>query len=64
MRKFTKELWPFIHVRISYRLNILRLIEGNLIKFCICIDFDKLSVGIVMDQLVQTYNRVMAFKSC
>ena len=44
--------------------NFIRLNEGNSIKFCICIDIDKLWVGIVMHQLVQIYNRVMVFKSC
>ena len=62
--KFIKELWPLISVRFSYPLNISRLNEGNWIKFCTWIDIDKLWVGIVMHQLVQIYNRFMAFKSC
>ena len=34
-------------VRISYRINILIITEGNLIKICIWINIDKLWVGIV-----------------
>ena len=65
MCTFLKESLPLTPVRISYQLNILRMNEVNLIKFCICIDIDKqYLVGIVMHQLVQIYNRVMAFKSC
>ena len=63
MCTFIKELWPLTPVRISYQLNILRMIEVNLIKFCICIDIDKQYwVGIVMHQVVQIFNRVMVFK--
>ena len=62
--KLIKQLWPLTCVRILYRLNISRLNEGNLIKFYICIDIDKLWVGIVMHQLMHMYNRVMTFKSC
>ena len=61
---FIKELWPLTHIRILYWFNMSRLNEGNLIKFCIWIDIDKLCVGIVMHQLVQIYNREMVFKSC
>ena len=64
MCKFIKELWPLTRVRVLFWLNILRLNEGNLIKFCKWIDIDKLWVGIVMHQLVQIYNRYMAFESC
>ena len=42
--KFIKELWPLTHVRFLYPLNISRMNEGNLIKFCIWIDVDKLLV--------------------
>ena len=45
-------------------LNFIRLNEGNSIKFCICIDIDKLWVVIVMYELVEIYKRVMVFKSC
>ena len=45
-------------VRISYQLNILRMNEVNLIKFCIFIDIDKhYWVGIVMHQFVQIYKK-------
>ena len=53
--KFIKELWPLTRVIVSYPLNISRLNEGNLIKFCIWIDIDKLWVGIIMHQLVKIY---------
>ena len=57
-----KELWPLTPVRISYQLNILRMNEVNLIKFCIRIDIDKQYwIGIVMHQL-EIYNRAMVFK--
>ena len=60
---FIKELWPLTGVRISYQLNILRMNEVNLIKFCICIDIEKQYwVGNVTHQLVQIYSRVMVFK--
>ena len=62
MCTFIKELWPLTPVRISFQLNILRINEVNLIKFCIDID-KQYWVGIVMHQLVQIYNRVMVFKS-
>ena len=54
MCTFIKELWPLSPVRISYQLNILRINDVNLIKFCICIDIDKQYwMGIVMHKLVQ-----------
>ena len=56
MCKLINELWPLNHVRISEQLNVLKLNEGNSIKFG--------WVGIVMYQLVQIYNKVMVFKSC
>ena len=37
--------------------------EWNMTKFCICIDIDKIQVGIVMRQILQIYNRVMALES-
>ena len=46
--KFIKGLWPLTRVRISCRLNISRLNEGNLIKLCRWIDIDKLCVCIVI----------------
>ena len=61
MRKFIKVMALECQVRISFRLNILRLKERNLIKFCIRIDIDKLWVGIVMHHLVQVYNRFCLF---
>ena len=60
---YLKELWPLSHVRISFPHNILRMNGWNLIQFCICIDIDTIQVGIVMRQIVQIYNRVMAFGS-
>ena len=56
MCKLINELWPLNYVRISEQLNVLKLNEGNSIKFG--------WVGIVMYQLVQIYNKVMVFKSC
>ena len=45
---FKEELWPLTCVRISYRLNILRLNEKNVIQIYILINIDKLMVGIGM----------------
>ena len=39
---FITELWPFIDVRSSLPLNILRTKICISTKFCICIDTDKL----------------------
>ena len=64
LHKFIKQLCPLSHVRISNQLNTLRLNEGTLTKFCICIDINKFRVGVVMHQMVQIYNQVMVFKSC
>ena len=36
-RKFIRELWPFIDVRISFPLNIMRASWRKLAKFCIWI---------------------------
>ena len=40
--KFDTELWPLIHVRISFPLNILRTKGQNLTKFCTHIHIDKI----------------------
>ena len=37
---FITELWPFIDVRISFPLNILRMNRWNLTKVFMCIDTD------------------------
>ena len=44
--------------------NSLRMNQWNVIKLCICIDIDKLEVGIIIHQLLQISNRVMAINSC
>ena len=36
------ELWPLIDVRILFMLNILRINLCIAIKFCICIDIEKM----------------------
>ena len=48
--KFIAELWSLIDARISFLLNILKMKEWILTKFCICIDIDKILVGIVTCQ--------------
>ena len=40
--QFLTELWPLIDVRILFMLNILLINLWILIKFCICIDIDKM----------------------
>ena len=39
-RLFITELWPLNNIRISFPLNILRMNEWSLTKFCLCIDID------------------------
>ena len=53
--QFLKELWP---VRISFLLNILRMIGWNMTKFVMCID--EILFGIFMRKIAQIYDRVMA----
>ena len=62
--KFIKELRPLIDVRTSLSLNILNTNWWISTKFCICIDNDKILVGIVTCQLPQLYKRVMALDWC
>ena len=40
--QFLTELWPLIGVRILFMLNILWIDLWILIKFCMCIDIDKM----------------------
>ena len=40
--QFLTELWPLIDVRILFMLNILWINLWISIKFCICIDIDKM----------------------
>ena len=40
--KFVTELRPFIDVRISFPLNILKMNGQNLTKFCMHINIDKI----------------------
>ena len=51
LRKSVAEVWPFTHVINSFNFEstvyILRTIRLNLTIFCICIDIDKIWVGIV-----------------
>ena len=47
LRKFATELWPLIHIRIWFLLNILRTIWQNETKFWIHIIIDKIYVGIM-----------------
>ena len=56
--QFVIELWPLIDFkifRISLPLNIYRTNWSNLTKFWICIVSDKIWVGIVTRQFLQTY---------
>ena len=62
--KFIKELWPLIDGGILFPLNILRTNWWSLTRFCICIDIDKLQVGIVRCQFSQINYRVMALDWC
>ena len=40
--QFLTELWPLIDVRILFMFNILWIDLWISIKFCICIDIDKM----------------------
>ena len=40
--QFLTELWPLIDVRILFMLSILWINLWISIKFCICIDIDKM----------------------
>ena len=59
LRKFITELWTLTHL-----LNSLIMNQWNVMKLCICIDIDKLYVGIIIHQLLQISNRFMALNSC
>ena len=59
-REFVTELVPLIDVRFSFPINILRTNAYNFTKFCICIDIDKISIGIVTCNFSQICSRVMA----
>ena len=48
-----------IDVRISFQLNILMTNGQNRINFFVCIDIDKILVGIGMPDCLQICNRVM-----
>ena len=40
--QFLTELWPLTDVRSLFMLSVLWIQLLNLIKFCICIDIDKM----------------------
>ena len=40
--QFLTELWPFLEVRILFMLSILWINLWISIKFCVCIDIDKM----------------------
>ena len=54
------ELWPLIHVRIWFLLNILKTNRQIETKFCIHIIIDKIYVGNVNHCFSQICNRVTA----
>ena len=56
--RFTTELWSLIIIRISFPLNILRTNRWSLIKFCIGIDLNWISVGMAQ------FSWVMALRYC
>ena len=51
-------------VRIPFSLNILRTNWWNLTKLGMCINIDKIYIGIITCQFSQIYNRVMALEWC
>ena len=57
-RSFSKELWPLIDAEISFMLNILWINWWILIKFCECIDIDKMYVRTITDHLSLFFNWV------
>ena len=46
--RFLRELWPLIDVRILLTLSILWINLWILIKFCFCIDIDKMYIWMIM----------------
>ena len=58
--QFLTELWPLIDVRILFMLNILWINLWNSIKFCLCIDIDKVKILIIEQYFLFISNRVMA----
>ena len=58
------ELRPLKGVRNWFLLNILRMDEQNLTKFCIHIIIDKIYIAIVMHHFLQICNRVTALDRC
>ena len=50
---FVAELWPLIDVRTSFLLAILITNAWNLTNFCVCIDINKIMVGIGMHDFSQ-----------
>ena len=62
--QFLTELWPLIEVRILFMLNILWINLWILIKFCICIDIDKMQIWVIEQYFPFIFNRVMALDWC
>ena len=62
--QFLTELWPLINVRILLMLNILWFNVWILIKFCICIDIDKMLIWMIEQYFSFIFNRVMALDWC
>ena len=61
---FSTELWPLIDVEILYMLNILWTSWWILIKFCKCIDTDKMYVRTITNYFSLFFNWVIALDWC
>ena len=61
-RSFSTALWPLIYVKISFMLNSLWTNWWILIKFCKCIDTDKMYIR--KDNTKLFFNWVMALDWC
>ena len=62
--QFLTELWPLIDIIILFMLNILWINLWISIKFCICIDIDKMWIWMIEQYFSFIFNRVMALDWC
>ena len=57
---FVVELWPMIYVWNLFLLYFFKTNGKSCIKVCICIDFEKIQIGIDTCIFLQILNRDMA----
>ena len=62
--QFLTVLWSLIDFRILFMLNILWIKLWISIKFCVCIDIDKMQIWMIEQYFPFFFNRVMALDWC